>query len=208
MLLQGMILLRHETSTGRVKPAEHIKRVSNPHYLRAPTSTSSTSVSASGFSNTSNITTIRPPSIFHPTSKQHEIHLGLHRLAGIIHPLRRRQFRRLLHPHKLTVRTTRAWSWRSDVSDDKLGMRCQGSGCAFNAPIENIDVLEMNFNNNPVLHWTIYKNRNYDLIGLDGKTYGNCFAYPYGDFDCPGEQGHRKFRCLTSSTASQLNSKK
>jgi hypothetical protein len=53
-----------------------------------------------------------------------------------------------------TERTTRAWSWRSDVSGDKLGMRCQGSGCAFNAPIENIDVLEMNFNNNPVLHWS------------------------------------------------------
>lgn len=38
-------------------------------------------------------------------------------------------------------------SW--DVSGDKLGVRCKGSGCSAQAPADDIDQLEMHFQNNP-----------------------------------------------------------
>lgn len=54
------------------------------------------------------------------------------------------------------VNHTRGWGWKSDVSGNKYGMRCQGNGCgAFKRP-EEIDVLEMNFNDNPQYHWSMY----------------------------------------------------
>ncbi|KAI9150520.1 hypothetical protein HJFPF1_10291 [Paramyrothecium foliicola] len=92
---------------------------------------------------------------------------------------------------------------RSDVSGNKIGVRCKGSGCKAIAPIENIEQLEMHFANNPLLHFTLYKDRGFSMTGLDGNNYGNCFPFPNGDYDCPVVGalqrivGRRKFRCLT-----------
>jgi hypothetical protein len=86
-----------------------------------------------------------------------------------------------------------------DVSGNKLGVRCKGSGCSAQAPPENIDVLEMHLKNNPLWHWSralhtlitdhdceltywrlaIYKDRGYSMVGcrsnqiLLGKLYTN-----------------------------------
>ncbi|OBT68836.1 hypothetical protein VE03_02216 [Pseudogymnoascus sp. 23342-1-I1] len=57
------------------------------------------------------------------------------------------------------------WYDSSDVSGDKLGFRCKGSGCSAQAPADNIDQLEMHFRNNPLWHWTIYKDRGRSMIG-------------------------------------------
>ncbi|KAH8591702.1 hypothetical protein B0O99DRAFT_675138 [Bisporella sp. PMI_857] len=103
---------------------------------------------------------------------------------------------------------TRMFTQLSDVSGGKLGVRCvTGRTSCGNpyAPPEDIDQLEMNFRTNPVYHWTLYKNGGRNMIGLDGNTYGNCIVFAQGDFDCPLRQGFRKFRCLTSFTANQLN---
>jgi hypothetical protein len=46
---------------------------------------------------------------------------------------------------------------------------------------------------------------------VDGNIYGNCIAFPNGDYNCDtnsGElnlHGYRKFRCLTKFTADDLN---
>ncbi len=47
---------------------------------------------------------------------------------------------------------------------------------------------------------------------VDGNTYGNCIVFPNGDYNCNSDGsiyrfGYRKFRCLTSFTADQLNSR-
>ncbi|KAL3426865.1 hypothetical protein PVAG01_00374 [Phlyctema vagabunda] len=102
---------------------------------------------------------------------------------------------------------TRLFTQLDDVSGNKLGVRCKGGQGCYNgyAPADDIEQLEMNFGTNPVYHWTLYKNADRYMVGLDGKTYGHCIIFPDGDFDCPLRHGYRKFRCLTSFTANQLN---
>ncbi|KAL2024989.1 hypothetical protein VTK56DRAFT_3688 [Thermocarpiscus australiensis] len=92
-----------------------------------------------------------------------------------------------------------------DVSGDKTGVRCEGTGCQMYQDPVSIDVVEMHFSNNPLYHWTIYKDRNYDMIGLDGNVYGNCILFPGHTYDCDSERGDRKFRCLTQFTADQIH---
>ncbi|KAH6638669.1 hypothetical protein BKA67DRAFT_615057 [Truncatella angustata] len=111
------------------------------------------------------------------------------------------------------------WNWQSDVSGTKTGMRCSASPSSACFPdidgrVErdpaNINQLEMNFHGtNPIYHWTLYKDRGYTMVGLDGNTYGNCILFPKHTYDCE-ESGtyryaERKFRCLTQFTADQLN---
>ncbi|KAI9149030.1 hypothetical protein HJFPF1_11075 [Paramyrothecium foliicola] len=97
----------------------------------------------------------------------------------------------------------------NDVSGTKTGVRCKGNGCWNNYPSQ-VDELEMHFSNNPLYHWTIYKNRGhpYKMYGLDGKTYGECIMFPNNDYHCPilGStiSGVRMFRCLTKFTAAQI----
>ncbi|KAK4646082.1 hypothetical protein QC761_207195 [Podospora bellae-mahoneyi] len=109
-----------------------------------------------------------------------------------------------------------------DVSGNKVGVRCESSSDPFNCavqhyPADGIDVLEMNFHSDPpVYHWkaymtmvAIYKDRNYDMYGLDGNVYGNCFPFPGFEYECGdpflgGFTGTRKFRCLTEFTAAQI----
>jgi hypothetical protein len=53
----------------------------------------------------------------------------------------------------------------------------------------------------------IYKDRNFDMIGLDGNTYGNCILFPGDDYQCSGvpiQNGARKFRCLTQYTVGDI----
>jgi len=100
-----------------------------------------------------------------------------------------------------------------DVSGDKVGVRCDSSSDPYNCavqgyPADGIDVLEMNFAGS-TYHWTIYKDRNYDMYGLDGNVYGNCFPFPGFSYDCDnfatgGFTGTRKFRCITEFTAAQI----
>ncbi|KAI1840405.1 hypothetical protein JX265_007206 [Neoarthrinium moseri] len=98
-----------------------------------------------------------------------------------------------------------------DVSGTKAGVRCEGDGCLGGADPVAITTLEMNFHGeDPIYHWTIYKDRNYDMIGLDGKVYGNCILFPGDDYECidpviGAYSGGRKFRCLTEFTAAQIN---
>ncbi|RYP11347.1 hypothetical protein DL765_007810 [Monosporascus sp. GIB2] len=101
-----------------------------------------------------------------------------------------------------------------DVSGDNVGVRCDADDLrdcvSQSAPAEAIRILEMNFNNDdPIYHWTIYQDRNYDMIGLDGNVYGNCILFPGNSYDCVnpligGFSGTRKFRCLTEFTAAQI----
>jgi hypothetical protein len=67
------------------------------------------------------------------------------------------------------VMNQRVWSTSNDVSGTKEGIRCVGSGCDYKADINNIDVLEMNFNGGAgnVLHWTLYKDRGRTMVGCE-----------------------------------------
>ncbi|KAI9155107.1 hypothetical protein HJFPF1_07675 [Paramyrothecium foliicola] len=91
----------------------------------------------------------------------------------------------------------------NDVSGSKKGIRCVGA-CNRSARPGDITVLEMHFKNNPLYHWTIYKDRNYEMYGLDGKVYGRCIPFPDYNFHCNYDRGNRKFRCLTQFTAKDL----
>ncbi|KAK4649729.1 uncharacterized protein QC761_0024350 [Podospora bellae-mahoneyi] len=98
---------------------------------------------------------------------------------------------------------------KDDVSGRTIGVRCAGSGCLGGAATD-INVLEMHFSNNPLYHWTIYKDRGhpYKMYGLDGRTYGECILFPGVDFHhtrgLQTRSAVRKFRCLTQFTAAQI----
>jgi hypothetical protein len=56
----------------------------------------------------------------------------------------------------------------------------------------------------------IYENRgSYDMIGLDGRVYGNCDPFPDDDFFCSTFvrtiTAKRMFRCYSSWTAGDIN---
>ncbi|KAG8667795.1 hypothetical protein FPOAC2_12994 [Fusarium poae] len=101
------------------------------------------------------------------------------------------------------------WAEKSDVSGRKVGVRCKGSGCGYMGPVSNIEQLEMHFTNNPLYHWTIYKDRNWGMYGRDGVKYGDCQITTGNDFTVINENdkvvGHRKFRCRSRFTAHQIN---
>ena len=52
------------------------------------------------------------------------------------------------------------------------------------------------------------RDRDYDLVGLDGNVYGSCILFPGDALDCGGGTApkyvRRKFRCLTEFTAAQI----
>lgn len=54
----------------------------------------------------------------------------------------------------------------------------------------------------------IYKNKNFDMYGLDGGVAGHCIVFPGDGFQCSrviyNVGGVRKFQCLTTITAQQL----
>lgn len=54
----------------------------------------------------------------------------------------------------------------------------------------------------------IYKDRNYDMVGLDGRSYGRCIPFPGDDIECSEFTrfvgGQRKFRCLTQFTVRDI----
>ncbi|KAF1974935.1 hypothetical protein BU23DRAFT_597921 [Bimuria novae-zelandiae CBS 107.79] len=94
-----------------------------------------------------------------------------------------------------------------DVSGG-AGVVCEGvKECYYDSDPSAVSRLEMNFNNDDPTkyHFTIYKDRNLDMIGLDGNVYGNCIVFPGDDFDCRTDlafrYGKRMFRCLTAITA-------
>ncbi|KAK6593216.1 hypothetical protein H4I96_11151 [Botrytis cinerea] len=102
---------------------------------------------------------------------------------------------------------SRGWQiFDAQPSCDQVKLQRSGGATAI-----NIDILEMNFSSlRKVWHWTLYKDRGFSMVGLDGNTYGNCIAFPNGDYDCDtnnGAQtlhGYRKFRCLTQYTVNDI----
>ena len=68
------------------------------------------------------------------------------------------------------------WWASGDVSGDKTGVRCSGSGCNYKDPADNIDVLEMNFHSDPpVYHWTLYKDRGRTMVGCEILPLAPCY---------------------------------
>ncbi|KAF2445046.1 hypothetical protein P171DRAFT_485118 [Karstenula rhodostoma CBS 690.94] len=97
-----------------------------------------------------------------------------------------------------------------DVSEDG-GVRCEPvEQCYYYGNPSEISTLEMNFNSNDPAkyHFTIYKDRNFDMVGLDGNVYGNCIVFPGDDFQCSegtySNGGKRMFRCLTDITVQNI----
>ncbi|KAI9170572.1 hypothetical protein HJFPF1_00040 [Paramyrothecium foliicola] len=99
---------------------------------------------------------------------------------------------------------------KGDVSGKKLGVRCKGSGCHQEKPPQDIEELEMHFSNNPLYHWTIYKNRGRGMFGLNDKRYGVCPVKTGGSYNCQivgvlqQLKGRRKFRCESNLSAPQI----
>ncbi|KAJ4300775.1 hypothetical protein N0V90_002863 [Kalmusia sp. IMI 367209] len=96
------------------------------------------------------------------------------------------------------------WLGSDDVSED-VGVRCgPPQGCAQRDPTL-IEQLELNFATEPVYHFTIYKDREYGLIGLDGRVYGICEPLDDDDFQCSegirAVGGVKKFRCYSDFSA-------
>ncbi|KAK0653306.1 hypothetical protein QBC41DRAFT_369366 [Cercophora samala] len=108
---------------------------------------------------------------------------------------------------------TQSYAEMDDVSGDHTGVRCEGAGCGSpdrSSDPYNVDVLEMHFANNPLWHFTIYKDRGspYKMYGLDGKTYGECIPFPGHSFDCLdwviARSASRMFRCYTEVSAAEI----
>ncbi|KAL1605244.1 hypothetical protein SLS60_004788 [Paraconiothyrium brasiliense] len=111
------------------------------------------------------------------------------------------------------------WRDSGDLSHGRLGIRCEGKCGYGDAPWPDVKLIEMHFTNNPLYHFTIYKDRGYEvngawrwyLYGTDGKSYGDCFAWGDYNWDCqwPNEhlaaKGYRKFRCITDVDANTIN---
>ncbi|KAH6689483.1 hypothetical protein F5X68DRAFT_230100 [Plectosphaerella plurivora] len=113
-------------------------------------------------------------------------------------------------PSCAEVGRTRSYPVSGDVSGNKIGVRCSGD-CDMGGRADGINQLEMHFSNNPLYHFTLYKERGhpYKMYGLDGRVYGECILFPGNAYNCPNAGalfGHRKFRCLTSISAGQINS--
>ncbi|KAJ4350235.1 uncharacterized protein N0V89_008856 [Didymosphaeria variabile] len=99
---------------------------------------------------------------------------------------------------------------QDDVSDGS-GVVCEPvNQCYYYGNPSEINRIEMNFNNDDPakFHWTIYKDRNFDMIGLDGNVYGTCIVFPGDDFQCSegtwSNGGKRMFRCLTPLTTQDI----
>lgn len=62
------------------------------------------------------------------------------------------------HPTCAQIRSNdkywHSWTDLSDVSGRKTGVRCEGSGCEMWYNGNYINVLEMHFTNNPLLHFS------------------------------------------------------
>ncbi|KAF2441173.1 hypothetical protein P171DRAFT_488740 [Karstenula rhodostoma CBS 690.94] len=109
------------------------------------------------------------------------------------------------------------WWARSDVSGNKLGVRCKGKCEVDDWPWPEVEEVEMHFCNDPLYHFTIYKDKGHqdgdtwkwDLLGVDNVKRGECFAYGGYGWDCKWPNlhiwGQRKFRCLTQADAKTLN---
>ncbi|KAK5653274.1 hypothetical protein OQA88_9173 [Cercophora sp. LCS_1] len=105
-----------------------------------------------------------------------------------------------------------------DVSGKyRTGFRCEGKGCWGTNNPGDIEELEMHFSNNPLFHWTIYKNRGYPykLFGVNGEVQGECHSFAGDDFGCPvvapwpGQRsGVRKLRCYTRASAAEIQNAK
>ncbi|KAI1380585.1 hypothetical protein F4677DRAFT_191449 [Hypoxylon crocopeplum] len=77
------------------------------------------------------------------------------------------------------------WPNSGDVSGDKKGMRCV-PGNDKGSPLyrDPLEIVEFNTMSTDVGHQTIYKDRGYAMVDLDGKKTGQChlnrsFIYDY-----------------------------
>lgn len=115
------------------------------------------------------------------------------------------------------------WPQRNDVSNGRYGIRCDGAGCDIKHSAWDIDILEMNFSQDPAYHWTIYKDRASAANGASamapakgGPSAGFCYPFPGDTYNCEhqredgfivGSRGARKFRCITDVVSDDINSK-
>ncbi|KAK4215931.1 family 71 glycoside hydrolase [Rhypophila decipiens] len=109
-----------------------------------------------------------------------------------------------------------------DVSKDWIGVRCEApyGKCSGGSDPRLIEILEMHFSNEPLYHWTIYRDQDYQMWGLDGKNYGYC--EPFTDFKPPSFgctrvvglgstetwSGNVKFRCYSDTSYEQIKASK
>ena len=133
-----------------------------------------------------------------------------------------------------------SWQSRKDLSHGRRGIRCDGK-CGYDdvssqlqqlvcllrsqiltstqPPWPDRKLVEMHFTNNPLYHFTIYKDKGHNvdgtwrwtLYGVDDKEHGECFAYGDHEWTCQWPDikvtmnGKRKFRCLTQVDANTIN---
>ncbi|KAF4449390.1 hypothetical protein F53441_7369 [Fusarium austroafricanum] len=104
---------------------------------------------------------------------------------------------------------TRTFEQKPDVSGDKDGFRCKGTGCYFGGDVNGIEELEMNFGTkgNDVYHFTIYQRFREDnkwwMVGLDNKVYGWCSPWTEKSYNCPAMKGQQKFMCNIEGLSAQ-----
>ncbi|ORY71289.1 uncharacterized protein BCR38DRAFT_519721 [Pseudomassariella vexata] len=79
-----------------------------------------------------------------------------------------------------------------DVSGDKRGVRFAGSAL-------DPDIVE--FNSERLGHYTIYKDRNYDMVDVDNQLKGKCVLNITSTYNCVFEKetdtGHSIFWCVS-----------
>ncbi|KAF4982819.1 hypothetical protein FZEAL_1611 [Fusarium zealandicum] len=92
---------------------------------------------------------------------------------------------------------------KDDVSGGKNGVRCEG--CLDG----DLRVIEFN---NDMGHFTIYKDRNWEMVDLDDKVVGNCEPDDSHTYTCPipptGQpaQGGSIIFCTSEHNADAINS--
>ncbi|KAF2440845.1 hypothetical protein P171DRAFT_523882 [Karstenula rhodostoma CBS 690.94] len=114
---------------------------------------------------------------------------------------------------------TRMFSRRTDVSGNKIGIRCVSEtvlgGCE---PLRgsypnDIGLMEMHFSDTPKIHYTIYRSghgKPWEMVGLQGEPGGYCEPAPWPPSDqafseCGPFTLWKKMRCHSFLTADYIN---
>lgn len=131
-------------------------------------------------------------------------------------------------------KNTRLFMDKGDVSGDKVGIRCVGTGCRHFQDNDrvydpsNIQIMEMHLSNKPVIHWSkylqdagicvlltrlaIYRDNvdgdRWEMYDVHGVPQGKCEPNSADDgwfAHCREWTGYRKMRCYNYYTADFIN---
>ncbi|KAK8041052.1 hypothetical protein PG994_014059 [Apiospora phragmitis] len=96
------------------------------------------------------------------------------------------------------VEVAEPWVIKSDVSGGKRGVRVVGGDKTLP------DVFEANLVS---IHYTIYKDRGYDIYDLQGNQHGSCQSINDIDYDCVEVNwfGRSVFNCSSDWNATDMN---